>query len=148
MKKFLSIALLGVFVLAGCEMTAMKDDKSMAQKSLYDRLGGKPAITAVVDEFVARLAADNRVNKRFAKTDMPKLKAHLVDQVCEATGGPCKYAGKTMRDTHKGMNITNDEFNWTGEHLAAALDKFRVPATEKNELLKAIGSMQKDIVGL
>ena len=148
MKKLLSIALLGVFVLAGCEMAAMKDDKSMAQKSLYDRLGGKPAITAVVDEFVARLAADNRVNKRFAKTDMPKLKAHLVDQICEATGGPCKYAGKTMPDTHKGMNITNDEFNWTGEHLAASLDKFRVPATEKNELLKAIGGMQKDIVGL
>jgi hemoglobin len=148
MKKFLSIALLGVFVLAGCEMAAMKDDKSMVQKSLYDRLGGKPAITAVVDEFVARLAADNRVNKRFAKTDIPKLKAHLVDQICEASGGPCKYAGKTMRDSHKGMNITNEEFNWTGEHLAASLDKFKVPATEKNELLKAIGGMQKDIVGL
>jgi hemoglobin len=117
------------------------------EASLYDRLGGKPAIEKVVDQFVANIAADNRINQRFAKTDIPKLKTHLVDQICEATGGPCKYKGRDMVTTHKGMKITKEEFNWTGGHLAAALDTYKVPAREKNELLTAIGSMEPQIVG-
>jgi hemoglobin len=117
------------------------------EASLYDRLGGKPAIEKVVDQFVANIAADTRINQRFAKTDIPKLKAHLVDQICEATGGPCKYKGRDMVTTHKGMKITKEEFNWTGGHLAAALDTYKVPAREKNELLTAIGSMEPQIVG-
>lgn len=145
-KFFIATAFLAVAsILAACA-----DDKEMMAKkeaSLYDRLGGKPAITAVVDQFVANIAADDRINQRFAKTDIPKLKKNLVDQICEASGGPCKYTGKDMVTAHKGMHITQAEFNWTGEHLAAALDKFKVPAKEKNELLTAIGSMQDDIVG-
>jgi len=118
-----------------------------APPSLYDRLGGKAAISAVVDQFVANIAADPSIAPRFAKTDIPKLKVHLVDQICEATGGPCKYTGRDMKTTHKGMKITQAEFNATGGALAKALDKFKVPAKEKDELLKAIGGMQNDIVG-
>ncbi len=138
-----------VFAAMASILAACADDKGKMAKeaTLYERLGGKPAITAVVDQFVANIAADDRINQRFAKTDIPKLKMLLVEQVCEATGGPCKYTGRDMVTTHKGMNISQDEFNWTGEHLAAALDKFNVPAKEKNELLTAIGSMQNDIVG-
>lgn len=137
------------FAAVATVLAACADDKQMAQKepSLYERLGGKPAISLVVDQFVANIAADNRINQRFAKTDIPKLKGHLVDQICEATGGPCKYTGRDMVTTHKGMNITQAEFNWTGEHLAAALDTYNVPPKEKNELLTAIGSMQPQIVG-
>jgi len=131
-------------LLAACES---QPPKAMAEKTLYDRLGGKGAITAVVDEFVARVAADASINRHFAKTDIPKFKGHLVDQICEATGGPCKYAGRTMPDTHKGMNITMAEFNATGGHLAGALDKFKVPDREKTELLTAIGGMADQIVG-
>jgi len=127
--------------LAGC---AAQESKPA---SLYDRLGGKPAIEKVVDQFVANIAADNRINQRFAKTNIPKLKTDLVNQVCEATGGPCKYTGRDMVTTHKGMKITKEEFNWTGGHLAAALDTYKVPAKEKNELLTAIGSMEPQIVG-
>jgi hemoglobin len=115
-------------------------------KSLYDRLGGKPAITAVVDQFLANVAADSRINGRFATTDIPKLKGHLVDQVCMASGGPCIYKGRDMKTTHAGMKITNGDFGALVEDLVAALDKFKVPPQEKGELLGLLGPMKKDIV--
>ena len=119
-----------------------------AAKSLYDRLGGKPAITAVVDQFVANVAADQRINSRFATTDLPKLKGHLVDQVCQATGGPCRYQGREMKATHLGMRISSADFGALVQDLVAALDTFKVPAGEKGELLALLGPMKKDIVEL
>ncbi len=117
-----------------------------ASKSLYDRLGGKTAISAVVDEFVANVASDSRINGRFATTDIPKLKGHLVDQVCMATGGPCTYHGRDMRTTHAGMKISNRDFGALVEDLVKALDTFKVPGKEKAELLGILGPMKKDIV--
>src|ERR1700753_817551 len=72
-----------------------------APKSLYARLGGKDAIKAVVHDFLGNVAADTKINKRFAKTDIPKLEGLLVDQVCQATGGPCTYGGKDMKTAHQ-----------------------------------------------
>ncbi len=115
-------------------------------KSLYDRLGGKPAITAVVDQFVVNVANDTRINGRFATTDIPKMKGHLVDQVCMATGGSCTYTGRAMRPLHAGMKITDGDFSALVGDLVAALDKFKVPAQEKNELLGILGPLKKDIV--
>jgi hemoglobin len=117
------------------------------EKSLYERLGQKKAITAVVHEFVKNVVADKRINKMFAKTKAPKLEALLVDQICEATGGPCKYKGKTMADAHKDMKITDADFGALVEDLVKALDKFKVPEKEKGELLGALGGMKSDIVG-
>jgi hemoglobin len=132
-------------MLTGC--SSMEGSRTMASPSLYERLGGKPAITAVVDDFVGNVASDTRINQRFAGADIPRLKARLVDQVCEATGGPCKYTGASMRDAHKGMKITEAEFNALVEDLTKSLDKFKVPAREKGELLGALGGMKADIVG-
>jgi hemoglobin len=115
-------------------------------KSLYDRLGGKTAIAAVVDQFVANVAADTRINGRFATTDIPKLKGHLVDQVCMAAGGPCRYTGRDMKTTHAGMKISNADFGALVEDLINALDTFKVPAAEKGELLGLLAPMKKDIV--
>ena len=122
-----------------------------SQKSLYDRLGGKTAIVAVVDDFVANCAADARINKFFAATAADKnrlaaFKNKLVDQICEASGGPCKYTGKNMKDAHMGMNISGADFNALVEDLVGALDKFKVPAHEKDQLLGALGPMKTDIV--
>jgi hemoglobin len=125
---------------------AAKKDAPKADKSLYDRLGGKDAITKVVHEFVGNVVADKRINKFFAKTDGKKLEGLLVDQVCEATGGPCKYKGKNMADAHKGMKITDADFTALVEDLTKALDKFKVPDKEKGELLGALGGMKGDIV--
>ncbi len=135
-------ALLLVLMLGACSQMEMKKEAS-----LYDRLGGKPAITAVVDDFIANVAADSRINRRFASTDIPRLKGLLVDQICAATGGPCTYMGKDMVASHRGMGISEVEFNAMGEDLARTLDKFKVPAKEKGELLGAIGGMKPDIVG-
>jgi hemoglobin len=118
-----------------------------AQASLYDRLGAKDAITVVIDDFVANVAADKRINARFAKTNIPHLKQMLVEQVCQATGGPCTYTGKSMKDAHKGMKITEADFNALVEDLTQSLDKHNVGATEKTELLTALGGMKGDIVG-
>jgi hemoglobin len=114
--------------------------------SLYERLGGTGPITAVVGKFVSNVAADKRINGYFAKADIPKLKRQLVDQVCQASGGPCTYDGKDMKTTHKGMKITSAAFNALVEDLVAALDTFNVPEQEKGELLSVLGPMKSDIV--
>ena len=119
----------------------------MGKKALYDRLGGKPAIQAVVDDFIGNVAADSRINQRFAGTNIPRLKTMLVDQICEASGGPCKYTGKSMLESHRGMNISDGEFGALVEDLVKTLDKFKVPAPEKGELLTALGGMKGQIVG-
>jgi len=144
-------------ILAACDRSRPAADAApeappaaatSADASLYDRLGGKDAITAVVDDFVANVAADTRINARFANTDIPHLKQMLVDQVCQATGGPCTYTGKSMLDAHRGMKITEAEFNALVEDLTRSLDKFKVPEREKTELLTALGGMKGDIVGV
>ena len=116
------------------------------EKSLYERLGGQPAITAVVDQFVANVAADKRINTFFANADIPGLKSKLVDQVCQASGGPCTYTGKDMKTAHQGMGIKEADFNALVEDLTAALDQFKVPDKEKSELLGLLAPMKSDIV--
>ncbi len=118
--------------------------------TLYTRLGEKPAIEAVIDKFLSNVVADARINARFAHLDaggVARLRGHLVDQVCNATGGPCEYKGRNMVESHAGMNITEDEFNALVEDLVKALDELGVPEAEKGELLGALGGMKGDIVG-
>jgi hemoglobin len=119
-----------------------------AKASLYERLGGLPYIQIVVDDFVANVAADDRINKRFEKTNILVLKKHLIDQICQATGGPCKYTGRDMKTAHTGMKITEAEWNATVEDLVKTLDKYKVPEQEKNDLLALLGSLKADIVGI
>jgi hemoglobin len=138
----------GVLLLA---MLAGPTGAFAKEKSLYDRLGGKKAITAVVDEFVSRVAADNRINAFFKATAsdparLAKFKGNLVDQICQASGGPCKYMGKDMKTAHAGMGITSADFDALVEDLSGALDKFKVDAKSKNDLLGALAPMKADIV--
>ena len=133
--------------VVGCSTVETKAGQGR-QKSLYDRLGGKPAITTVVDQFVVNVANDKRINERFATTDIHRLKKNLIDQVCMASGGPCTYTGRDMKTTHTGMRITTAYFNALVEDLVASLDKVKVPEAEKKELLGILGPMKKDIVEL
>jgi hemoglobin len=114
--------------------------------SLYERLGGLDAITAVVDSFAGRCAGDDRINRKFERTDIPRLKKMLVDQVCEATGGPCTYTGRGMRETHDGMEVTAGEFDALVGDLIATLEEFEVPKAEQDELLGLLGPMRDEIV--
>ena len=120
------------------------------EPTLYQRLGGREAIKLVVDDFVANMAADPRVNGRFKGLDaarVAKLQTNLADQICDAAGGPCAYLGRDMKTTHTGMGITEAEWTATVEDLVKALNKFKVGQKEQQELLGALGAMKKDIVG-
>ena len=114
--------------------------------SLYERLGDGNAISAVVDDFVARCAADDRINQKFARTDIPRLKKMLVDQVSEATGGSATYSGRDMKETHAGMGVTAGEFDALVEDLVASLDHFDVPRGDQGELLGLLAPMRGEIV--
>ena len=134
-------------LLCACQSMSMDGMGKMPAKSLYDRLGGQPAITAVVDDFVGNVAGDTRINGFFAKTDIPRLKRLLVEQICQASGGPCTYTGADMKTVHAGMHITDAQFNALVEDLKRSLDKFNVPAKEQGELLGPLGSLKPQIVG-
>lgn len=133
----------------------MEEKSTMGEKSLYERLGGEPALTAVVDDFVARTASNPKVN--FTRKGTPqewpatpenvaKLKRRLVTFIAEATGGPKKYDGKDMKSAHAGMQISNAEFDALAGDLAASLDKFKVPAKEKGELMAIAASTRGAMV--
>lgn len=132
--------------ISACHTMGTSAGNMTVDKSLYDRLGGKSAITAVVDDFVARVAADNRINGKFASADIPRLKTMLVDQICQASGGPCTYTGRDMKSAHAGMRIKEEEFNALVGDLVTTLNRFKVGEREKNELLGALGPMKSDIV--
>ena len=141
------LVILGLGVAAsGCGMMEPSPDTTITERSLYDRLGGRHAITAVVDDFVGRVAADTRINGKFANADLPHLKMMLVDQICQVSGGPCTYTGRDMKSTHAGMGISGSEFDALIGDLVASLNRFKVPEREKHELLAALAPMKQDIV--
>ena len=134
-----------LIVLAVAAFALMAGPAS-AQSSLYQRLGGYPAIKAVVDDFVGNVAADKRINRFFAKTDIARLKQNLVDQICSGTGGPCIYTGRDMKSAHAGMGVNSNHFNALVQDLQKTLKKFKVPKKEQGELLAVLGPMKTDIV--
>jgi hemoglobin len=115
-------------------------------KSLFERLGGSDAITAVVEDFRDRCGGDSRINAKFARTDMARLTSMLIDQVTEASGGPAKYSGRDMKAAHADMSVTTGEFNALVEDLVATLNKFGVGKAEQDELLGILGPLKSDIV--
>lgn len=141
-RSVMSLVAMSLALLAGSAQAA----DGAKGKSLYDRLGGKGAITAVVETFVGNVGGDTRINGFFAGTDLGKLKMHLVNQICEASGGPCKYTGRTMKQTHAGMGVDEAAFNALVEDLVKALDHHKVGKTEKDQLLGILGPMKSDIV--
>ena len=116
------------------------------QCSLYERLGGTDAIAAVTQAFVDRAGKDGRINQKFARTDLNRLMKEFVDQVCEATAGPCTYTGRSMTQAHTNMGVTNGEFDAFIEDLVAVLDDFKVGKAEQDELLSLLNPLRGEIV--
>lgn len=141
-KPYRTLAIMAAFFIMGC----VNQEPVRTDKPLYERLGSKPSISVVIDQFVANVTSDSRINGRFAATDIPKLKQHLVDQVCAGTGGPCTYKGRDMKTTHAGMKISEAEFGALVEDLVKALTTLNVPSHEQQELLAILGPMKNDIV--
>ena len=114
--------------------------------SLFERLGGIDAITAVARAFEDRAARDDRINQKFARTDLNRLTKEFVDQLCEATGGPCTYTGLSMKESHTNMGVSNGEFDAFMEDLVATLDDFKVGQAEQDALLSLLNPLRGDIV--
>jgi hemoglobin len=126
------------------------DTVDAAPRSLFERLGGKDGIAQVVDAFIKNVQADSRVSRPFAKVKgehMKRFHDMLVDQLCELTGGPCTYQGKDMKSAHKGMHVTNKQFDASVEDLQAAMSELKVPDQEQTELVNQLSQMREDIVG-
>ena len=135
--------------LATLLSASAQDGQMQAKKSLYERLGGYNAVAAVVDDFVGRLVTDKQFERFFAghSTDSKRrIRQHIVDQLCAAAGGPCLYTGRTMKDSHTGLGITEAEWDAAAKHLVASLDKFKVPEQEQKDLLAFVNGVKPDIV--
>ena len=120
------------------------------QKPLYQRLGGYDALSAVTDDFLGRIATDPQLKRFFAghnKEGLTRIRQHIIDFLCVATGGPCSYTGQDMKTAHTGLGITEQDWNVTVQQLVATLDKFHVAEKEKTEVLNAVSGLKGDIVG-
>ncbi len=119
-------------------------------KSLYERLGGYDAVSAVIADFFGKMIPDKQLGRFFlglstdSKTRIQQL---TVDFVCKATGGPCAYTGRDMKTVHTGLNITESDWDLSAKYLAETLDKFQVPEKEKTEVLNLVTSLKPVIVG-
>jgi hemoglobin len=116
------------------------------EATLYERLGGVDAITAVTRAFEQRAAKDDRINQKFSRTNLDRLTKEFVDQLCAATGGPCDYSGRDMTEAHTNMGVTGGEFDAFMEDLVGVLDNFKVGTAEQDELLNLLRPMRRDIV--
>ena len=128
---------------------AMSTSALAQEKSLYERLGGYDAISAVVDDFAPKLFNDPVVGKRFfgmSKDSREGFRQKNKNLVCIATGGPCKIISRPAKVAHGGLGIKATEFNIVVNHLVDSLNKFQVPAKEQKELLTIVGTLRPDIV--
>ena len=143
--------LLAVTMLAlGACASMSTNDAAAPAESLYRRLGGREGIAGVVDGFVANALADPRIGPAFKSLPSDRvgpLKTNIADFICENTGGPCSYGGRTMKDAHKGMRLTREDFDACNAALVKALDSAKVAPADKEQLMKLVQSLMPDIVG-
>ena len=117
-----------------------------ANDQLYRDLGGLPAIEKVVDASLAEIGADLRINLLFGETDMPYLRARLIEQICAATGGPCTYTGLSMEEAHSGQDISEEEFGYFVEDLVTAMTRLGVPKDKQDALLGVLAPMKPQVL--
>jgi len=126
---------------------AARTEPAAAKGALYRDLGGSAGITRVVDVFLAKVDNDLRINLFFEKTDHKDLRNLVIEQFCQATGGPCVYSGRTMEEAHSGLNLTDADFAAFVEDLIAAMDELKVPKASQDKLLALLGPMKPQVVG-
>lgn len=146
-KKIISIS--AAFMVSLFAFVSVPGAQAQGGDSLYKRLGGYDAIAAVTDDFIGKLVTDKKLGRFFtgASEDSKKrIRQLVVDQLCAATGGPCIYIGRDMKTSHRGLAITNDDWNIAVKHLVDTLNKFKVPQKEQQELAAALDGLKADIV--
>lgn len=150
--KILKMVIAAMAFVLATTFVPLASAQQTVQKPLYERLGGLNGITVVIDDFINRLVSNKTLNKNPAinagrkRSPAPYLKFQVSQLVCEVTGGPCKYTGKGMRESHVHLNITEKEWGVMAKEFQKTLDKFKVPAAEQKELFEIVGSLKGDIV--
>src|SRR5947207_15155162 len=137
-------------LVATLGLTACASMSSEPAPALYRRVGGREGMAGVVDGFVTNALADPRIGPAFKALPAAKvgpLKSNIADFICENTGGPCSYLGRTMKESHKGLGLTREDFYACNAALAKALDTNGVKAADKEQLMKLVQSLMPDIVG-
>ena len=133
--------------LGGCASPAPRAAPAAAKGALYRDLGGSAGITRVVDVFLAKVDNDLRINLFFEQTDHKDLRRLVIEQFCEASGGPCTYTGRSMEEAHSGMNLSDADFAAFVEDLVATLDELKVPKPTQDKLLGLLAPMKPQVVG-
>jgi hemoglobin len=134
-----------LFLAAACALAACATAPAQSP-SLYERMGGGPVVERVVDEVIDRSALDPRTGRSFKDVKIARVKEKLREQLCALAGGPCKYTGDPMPEVHKGLKNTDAEFATMVQFLRDALAHAGVGEREKNELLRLLAPMKRDIV--
>jgi len=142
--KRLGIVLLAA-TLAGCSGTATR--VAPPPTTFYQELGGQPAIEALVDALLKEVHGDQRIIRFFADTDLVDLRRLIVEQLCNATGGPCEYTGRSMEEAHSGMDISEAEFGYFVEDLQRAMNTIRLPADKQQRVIALLAPMKPEVVG-
>jgi hemoglobin len=119
---------------------------AQAEATLYEQIGGEPVLRKTVEEFMIIMEKDDRINFAFGNTDITKFKQLLFEQLCNITGGPCAYTGRTMKESHEKLDVDNAMFNALAEDVYLAFDRAGVPYRLQNKVMAIFAPMQRDIV--
>lgn len=125
---------------------AFASSPAVRAHTLYERLGGEAGVARFVDQTIEVTASDELTKRAFDKVDLTKLKLKIAEHICALTDGPCKYSGDPMKLVHQGLDITEAEFYGMVEILRGTLNRTHVPESAKNELLRILAPMKRDIV--
>ena len=119
---------------------------AQADDTLYQDMGGVDAIKKIASDTTDNFLADPRIKETFDNTNMDRFRILLGEQFCNVAGGPCQYTGRNMTETHKGLHLTNMDFNAVVEDLQKAMDKNGIAFATQNRFLARLAPMQHDIV--
>ncbi len=129
-------------------LSAWASSPALANDALYQALGQKPGLVAIMDDFMLRLLADPRMQPFFKETNQVNFKAQLVDQLCQVAGGPCVYKGADMKSAHSNMDINKTHFNALVEVLQKSMNTRGIPFSAQNRMLALLAPMHRDIINV
>jgi hemoglobin len=147
MKKTILTALCSAALLFNAQLYAQPSmNPAPADDSVYQAFGAKPGLVKLMDHFVDGLLKDPRTAPFFASTNQARLKMLLIEQLCQESGGPCKYSGRDMTSSHVGMGVAKSHFNALVEVLQVSMDAQGIPFSAQNKMLARLAPMNREII--
>lgn len=139
MKAFRLYPLVFIFLISGCQTAP-------SNPTLYQQLGGMPAIESIAGNFVYEIGYDQQIVKHFEETNLDRFYGKMIEHLCMVTNGPCEYTGDSMQVVHEGMDISEAEFNRVVELLIHAMNRSEIPVRLQNQILARLAPLRGDII--